>query len=425
MTTEVILILAAVAVIVAIVITWLIMHARQVKACNTLENDLIASKEALKASQAIREAESAAHEKALQMQQEAFSQQLEAVRSQLSAETEKLLKQREEALQKKAEETFKTLTGPLGKDLKAMQDSFDAQKRTQAEGTATLKTAVEQAVKHLQDQTSAIGSKADNLAQALKGQNKMAGTWGEIILYNMLVNEGMEEGRDFDKEETLRDAQGNVVYNEDSGKKMRPDYILHYPDKTEVIIDAKTSMEALSDWYAAEDPAVKDDAAQRNLLAIRTQIKSLSGKRYQDYVREGYKTLDYVIMFIPNYGSLQLAKTLAPNIFQEAYQQGVLITTEETLMPFLRMIRIAWTNYDQARNQEKIIKAAQTMVDRVYDFAKAHAAMGDKLHAAVEEYDKVSLKIGESGNSILTSARQLIKLGVPKNPKKPLPDSEE
>ncbi|MBO4625631.1 MAG: DNA recombination protein RmuC [Bacteroidales bacterium] len=425
MTTEVILILAVVAVIVAIVITWLIMHARQVKACNTLENDLIASKEALKASQAIREAESAAHEKALQMQQEAFSKQLEAVRSQLSAETEKLLKQREEALQKKAEETFKTLTGPLGKDLKAMQDSFDAQKRTQAEGTATLKTAVEQAVKHLQDQTSAIGSKADNLAQALKGQNKMAGTWGEIILYNMLVNEGMEEGRDFDKEETLRDAQGNVVYNEDSGKKMRPDYILHYPDKTEVIIDAKTSMEALSDWYAAEDPAVKDDAAQRNLLAIRTQIKSLSGKRYQDYVREGYKTLDYVIMFIPNYGSLQLAKTLAPNIFQEAYQQGVLITTEETLMPFLRMIRIAWTNYDQARNQEKIIKAAQTMVDRVYDFAKAHAAMGDKLHAAVEEYDKVSLKIGESGNSILTSARQLIKLGVPKNPKKPLPDSEE
>ena len=142
-------------------------------------------------------------------------------------------------------------------------------------------------------------------------------------------------------------------------------------------------------------------------------------------MRDGYKTLDYVLMFIPNYGSLQLAKTLAPNIFQEAYQQGVLLTTEETLMPFLRMIRIAWTNYDQARNQEKIIKAAQTMVDRVADFAKAHAAMGDKLHAALDEYDKVSAKISDSGNSILTSARQLIKLGVPKNPKKPLPDSEE
>ena len=419
------IILLVLAVVVAVVITFLLMQAHQVKACNALENELIAAQEALKAAQTLRESESAAHEKALQLQQASFDKQLEAVRGQLSAETEKLLRQREEALQKKAEETFRNLTGPLGKDLKAMQESFDAQKRSQSEGTATLKTAMEQAVKHLQDQTSAIGSKADNLAQALKGQNKMAGTWGEIILYNLLVGEGMEEGRDFDKEETLRNGQGAIVLNEDSGKRMRPDYILHYPDKTEVIVDAKVSMDALSDWYAAQDPAQKEDASRRNLAAIRTQIKSLATKRYQDYIREGYKTLDYVIMFIPNYGSLQLAKTLAPNIFTEAYQQGVLLTTEETLMPFLRMIRIAWTNYDQARNQEKIIKAAQTMVDRVYDFSKAHAAMGDKLHAALDEYDKVSAKIGESGNSILTSARQLLKLGVPKNPKKPLPEPEE
>ncbi|MBE6223452.1 MAG: DNA recombination protein RmuC [Bacteroidales bacterium] len=409
-----IIIAAAAAVIIAVVITWLIMRAHEVKACNELENKLIGAQKDLENAQKLQK-----------MQQESFAQQLDAVKSQLSAETEKLLKQREESLQQKAEETFKNLTGPLGKDLKSMQESFDAQKRIQAEGTASLKTAMEQAVKHLQDQTQAIGTKADNLAQALKGQNKMAGTWGEIILYNMLVSEGMVEGRDFDKEETLRDGQGSIVYNEDSGKRMRPDYILHYPDKTEVIIDAKTSMEALSDWVGTEDPIRKEDAAKRNLLAIRTQIKSLSGKRYQDYIREGYKTLDYVIMFIPNYSSLQLAKTMAPNLFNEAYQQGVLLTTEETLMPFLRMIRVAWTNYDQVRNQEKIIKAAQTMVDRVYDFARAHAAMGDKLHAALDEYEKVSLKVGESGNSILTSARQLIKLGVPKNPKKPLPDSEE
>ena len=410
----IIIVAAAILIAVAIVVTWLVMRTRQVKACNALENELIATKATLE------------NEKKLhQLQQESFDRQLELVKSQLSAQTEKLLQQREEALQKKAEETFRNIAGPLGKDLKAMQESFEASKRTQAEGNATLKTAVEQAVKHLQDQTSSIGSKADNLAQALKGQNKMTGIWGETILYNMLVAEGMEEGRDFDREETLRDQSGAIVLNEDSGKRMRPDYILHYPDKTEVIVDAKTSMEALSDWYATEDPALKEDAARRNLQAVRAQIRGLSGKRYQDYVRDGYKTLDYVIMFIPNYGCLQLAKTLAPNIFQEAYQQGVLLTTEETLMPFLRMIRIAWTNYDQARNQEKIIKAAQTMVDRVADFAKAHAAMGDKLHAALEEYEKVSAKISDSGNSILTSARQLIKLGVPKNPKKPLPDSEE
>lgn len=382
----------------------------------------------VRTAQALRRSDAEANEKAMQLLREtqdvALKQQMEGIRSQMTAETEKLLKQREEAISKKAEETFQTISGSLGKDLKAMQEAFVAQRKSQTEGTAQMKEAMEQAVKNLQHQTSSIGTKADNLASALKGQNKTAGGWGEVILYNMLVNEGMVEGRDFDREETLRDALGQTVHNEDSSKRMRPDYILHYPDKTEVIIDAKVSLDAYSDWFAAEDPAAKEEAAQRNLQAIRTQIKDLSGKRYPHYIREGYKSLDYVVMFVPNYGSLQLAKSLAPNLFNEAYGQGVLIATEETLMPFLRMIRIAWTNYDQARNQEKIIKAAQNMIDRVYDFSKAHATMGEKLRDAMKQYDAVSAKIDESGQSILTSARQLIKLGVPKNPKKPLPEGE-
>lgn len=410
---EIALYIVIVVAVAALVILYLIMHGR-----------LVASREALKAAEALREGEARAHERTLEMLKEQFDRQLSSIRSEMTAETELLLKQREESLQKQAEETFKNLAGPLGRDLKAMQESFDAQKRSQTEGSASLKTAVEQAVKHLQEQTTSIGTKADNLAQALKGQNKMAGIWGETILYNMLVSEGMVEGRDFDKEETLRNAIGSVVLNEDSGKRMRPDYILHYPDKTEVIVDAKTSMEALSDWYSSEDAAVKEDAARRNLAAIRAQIKDLSGKRYQSYIREGYKTLDFVIMFIPNYGALQLAKSLESGIFEEAYRQGVLLTTEETLMPFLRIIRVAWTNYDHARNQEKIMKAAQTMIDRVADFSKAHAAMGKKLREAMDEYDACSAKIGESGQSILVSANQLIKLGVPRNPKKPLPEAE-
>ena len=406
---------------------------------------------AVRTSEALRASDAAAGEKALQQQREAgeaalrqereaneaalkqlreanetaLKQQIEAIRAQMTAETEKLLKQREEAISKKAEETFKNISGNLGKDLKTMQEAFDAQKKSQTEGAAQLKEAMEQAVKNLQQQTSTIGAKADSLASALKGQNKTAGGWGEVILYNMLVNEGMVEGRDFDREETLRDALGQTVHNDDSSKRMRPDYILHYPDRTEVIIDAKVSLDAYSDWFAAEDPQAKENAAQRNLQAIRAQIKDLSGKRYPQYIREGYKSLDYVVMFVPNYGSLQLAKSLAPNLFNEAYAQGVLLASEETLMPFLRMIRIAWTNYEQARNQEKIIKAAGLMIDRVYDFSKAHALMGEKLHDALKQYDAVSAKIGESGQSILTSARQLIKLGVPKNPKKPLPEGDD
>ena len=445
--TNLIILCVALALIAVLVIVWIVTAGRSRKSfllrlsekdeqIRLKDEDIRSRDEAVIRAQAeahtaqeLRKNDAEAHANTLKMLKEAnetaLRQQIEAIRSQMTAETEKLLKQREEAISKKADETFKVITGSLGKDLKSMQDAFDAQKKTQTEGAAQLKEAMEQAVKNLQAQTSSIGAKADNLASALKGQNKTAGNWGEVILYNMLVNEGMVEGRDFDREETLRDQLGLTIHNEDSNKRMRPDYILHYPDRTEVIIDAKVSLDAYSDWFAATEPAQKEDAAQRNLQAIRAQIKDLSGKRYPNYIREGYKSLDYVVMFIPNYGSLQLAKSLAPNLFNEAYGQGVLLATEETLMPFLHMIRIAWTNYDQVRNQEKIIKAAQNMIDRVYDFSKAHATMGDKLHDALKQYDIVSAKIDESGQSILTSARQLIKLGVPKNPKKPLPEGPE
>ena len=395
--------------VIAILVTWLIVKTRSLNA--------------------IRESEARAHERSLELlraaNESALQQQITAIRAEMTAETERLLKQREEELSRKAQETFQTISGALDKDLQEMKTAFEAQKKSQTESSASLKEQLEGAVRNLAAQTRDIGLKADNLASALKGQNKMAGCWGETILYNMLVDEGMVEGRDFDKEETLRDAMGLVILNEDSGKRMRPDFILHYPDRTEIIIDSKVSLDAYSDWASADTEAARNDAAVRNLAAIRAQLKLLADKRYQDYIREGYKTLDYVIMFIPVYGALQLAKTLAPDIFREAYKQGVLLTTEETLMPFLRMIRIAWTNYDQARNQEKIVKAAQAMIDRVYDFATAHAAMGKKLKEAQDEYDRCSAKIGESGQSILVSAHQLVKLGVPKNPKKPLPEIEE
>ena len=404
---EILIIVAPIAIallIIAVLVTWLILKSRYGKAVNAVENKLIAAQGEVKSLSALRENDLASHERSVTLLKEAhdaaLKQQIAAIRAEMTAETERLLKQREEELSRKAEETFKTISGSLDKDLKEMKDAFDAQKKSHTESSASLKEQLEGAVRNLAAQTRDIGQKADNLASALKGQNKMAGCWGETILYNMLVDEGMAEGRDFDKEETLR-------------------------DKTEIIIDAKVSLDAYSDWVAAETEPLKAEAAVRNLTAIRTQIKSLSGKRYQDYIREGYKTLDYVVMFIPNYGALQLAKTLAPDIFREAYNQGVLLTTEETLMPFLRMIRIAWTNYDQARNQEKIIKAAQTMLDRVSDFSTAHAAMGKKLKDALEEYDKCSAKISDSGQSIAVSAHQLVKLGIPKNPKKPLPDIAE
>jgi DNA recombination protein RmuC len=352
----------------------------------------------------------------------ALAQQLETVKAQVTAESEKMLKSREEELEKRARQTFEAITGGLDKEIKGMKEAFEQNRKTHTETSQSLKENLENAVKHLREQTVSIGDKADSLADALRGKNKTQGNWGEIILDNLFTNEGMREGRDYDKEVTLRDEKGNIILNEDTSRRMRPDFILHYPDGNDVVVDSKVVLTAADDYFRATDQAAKDDAMARNLAAIKEQVKKLSKKDYSRYLTPGRKMLDYVIMFVPVYSALRLAYEADRNLWHDAYEQGVLITTEETLMPFLRMIRIAWTSHEQVANQKQIIGAAETVLERVSDFCKAHAKMGQKLEEAMEQYEVCDKKIREKGKSIVGAANKLIAFGVPKNPKKALPE---
>jgi len=367
----------------------------------------------------------AGHDKAIaelkQSHQAALAQQLETVKAQVTAESEKMLKAREEELDKRARQTFEAITGGLDKDIKDMKEAFEQNRKTHTETSQSLKENLETAVKHLREQTLSIGDKADSLADALRGKNKTQGNWGEIILDNLFTNEGMREGRDYDKEETLRDEQGNVLTNEDTYKRMRPDYILHYPDGNDVVIDSKVVLTAADDYFRATDEQAKADAMARNLAAIKDQVKNLAKKDYSRYLTPGHKMLDYTIMFVPVYSALRLAYEADRNLWHDAYKQGVLITTEETLMPFLRMIRIAWTSHEQVANQQQIISTAETILARVSDFCTAHAKMGKKLEEAMDQYEACDKKIRDRGQSIVGAANKLIQLGVPRNAKKILP----
>ena len=353
--------------------------------------------------------------------EDTLAQQLETVKAQVTAESEKMLKAREEELEKRARQTFEAITGGLDKNIKDMKEAFELNRKTHTETSQSLKENLENAVKHLREQTLSIGDKADSLADALRGRNKTQGNWGEIILDNLFTNEGMREGRDYDKEETLRDEHGQIVMNEDTSKRMRPDYILHYPDGNDVIVDSKVVLTAADDYFRATDEATKADAMARNLAAIKDQVKNLAKKDYSRYLNPGHKMLDYVIMFVPVYSALRLAYEADRNLWHDAYRQGVLITTEETLMPFLRMIRIAWTSHEQVANQQQIISTAETILARVSDFCTAHAKMGKKLEEAMDQYEACDKKIRDRGQSIVGAANKLIQLGVPRNAKKLLP----
>ena len=365
------------------------------------------------------------HDKAIaelkKSHEDAMGKQLETLKAQMMAESERVLKSREEELDKRAKATFESIAGGLDKNIKDMKEAFEQNKKVHTETSQTLNANLENAVKNLREQTLSIGDKADNLAEALKGRNKAQGNWGEVILDNLFTAEGLREGRDYDKEETLRDEHGQILLNEDTAKRMRPDFILHYPNGNDIIIDSKVVLTAMYDYYEAEDEAAKADAAARNLAAMKEQVKKLAKKDYQSYLQPGHKMLDYVIMFVPVYSALRLAYESDRNLWHDAYAQGVLITTEETLMPFLRMINIAWTSHEQVANQQQIISAAETILNRVSDFCVAHAKMGKKLNEALEQYDACDKKIRERGQSIVGAANKLISYGVPQNKKKPLP----
>ena len=417
MDTSIIIAIIAAVVIVAIVIAWIVSAGK--------------AKAALSISQALRESEKtqyeraitelkAGHEKALTDLKDGQEKAIEAAKTALALENEKILKEREEALKKEAAETMKAITGGLDQNIKDMKEAFEAQKKSHVEESSSIKTQFAETVRHLKEQTEAIGNQAEDLAKALKGQNKMQGNFGETILENMFKDLGMREGHDYESEYWLRDKNGDLIRNDETGKKMRPDFVLHFPDNTDILIDSKMSLTALTDYFAAETDEARDEAASRNLESVKNHVKELTGKEYQKYVVDR-KTLDYVIMFIPNYGAWQLAKMKDPDIFSWAFERNVLVTTEETLIPFLRLIRSAWIQKEQMENIAEIVDAAQNMVDRVALFCDENAKVESALESTLKKFKDNSARLKDSNKSIVGAAWKAVDHGIKLPAKHTLP----
>ena len=381
-------------VIIAVLALFLVRKSAEVKTVN-----------------ALRESERQMHAQALADVQAAQEKAIEAAKTALALENEKALKAHEDSLKKEAEATMKTITGGLDQNIKAMKDAFEAQKKSHTEESSAIKTQFAETVRHLREQTESIGNKAESLASALKGKNKMQGIFGETILENILKAEGLRPGHDYDAEFYLRDKAGNILQNEETGRKMRPDFVLHFPDNTEILIDAKVSLSGLADYFEAETDEQRAEASRRNLESVMNHIRELTGKEYQKYV-VGRKTLDYVIMFIPNYGAYQLAKQEDPDLFTKAFRQNVLLTTEETLIPFLRLIHTAWVQKEQMENIAEIVDAAQNMVDRVALFCEENAKLEASLETTLKNFKKNSARLVDSPQSIVGAARKAIAHGL-------------
>lgn len=350
-----------------------------------------------------------------------FKEQLELVREQLQNASREMLRQRTQELDAQNVSQMSAIINPLKETISSMKAAMDQSRDTHNRNTASLEKAIEDVMKRTQE----IGAEADRLATALRNESKVQGNWGEMILDELLESQGLKEGIHYEKQVTLRDRSGKAVLNEESGKRMIPDTILHYPDGKDAVIDSKVSLTAFVDYQNAETDEQRAEALQRHVKSVRQHVTELARKDYSAYIRSPRQALNYVIMFVPNEGALQLALSAAPNLWREAFSTGVFITGEQNLIAALRIIQIAWTQMQQAQNQEAIYDTARMLLDRVADFIGHFETVGQKLQDASSYYVKAADKLKDGRLSVVGAANKLIKLGAKTSAKKVIPEENE
>ena len=350
-----------------------------------------------------------------------FQEQLRLVEEQLKNATREMLGQRTQELSRQNTEQMSAIINPRKETIGQMRTAMDQSRETHVKNTAALEKAIEDVMKR----TVEIGAEADKLASALRNESKVQGNWGELILDELLESQGLTEGVHYEKQVLLRDKQGKAILNEETGQRMIPDTVLHYPDGKDAIIDSKVSLTAFVDYQNAETDEERAAALQRHVKSVRNHVDELARKNYSAYIKPPRQALNYVIMFVPNEGALQLALAQAPDLWREAFSKGVFVTGEQNLTAALRIIQIAWTQVRQAQNQEAIFETARMLLDRVADFIGHFETMGQKLQDASTAYQKAVDKLKDGRLSVVGAANKLIKLGAKTSAKKVIPEENE
>ena len=324
-------------------------------------------------------------------------------------------------LKEENKENMGTITQPLKDAISEMRKAINENTKDHTEQSASLK----EQLRMMMESNREIGEKAENLANVLRRDNKVSGNMGEIILGDLLASQGLTEGIHYEVQARLRDELGRPLKNEDTGKEMQPDVILHYPQGQDAIVDSKVSLVAYEKYVNAETPEDRDRYLQEHIKSVRSHVNELARKDYSKYIKNGRETVDFVIMFVPFESSLQLALANDPTLWRDAFERKVFVTGEQNLLGILHMIHIAWVQNQQAENQEKVFGIAEQLLDRLGDFIQRYQKVGEQLDQAHRAYEAAGNKLFSGRQSVVQKGRELIDLGGKENPNRKIPKAEE
>ena len=348
------------------------------------------------------------------MNEEQVKSQLDLIREQMQTTSEKVLKMRQEELGEKNKEQVSKIIDPLQKSLKDMQDALTKTKEQQTEAL----TRLDETIKINMQKSAAIGETADRLTRALTGEVKVQGNFGELKLKQLLEDLELKEGEQFDTQETLKDKTGKGVRGDD-GKGLIPDFILHFPNNRHVVVDSKMSLTDYERYMNAEDgSAEKSEHLKAHIDSVRAQVRRLAKKEYTKYLPDGYNRLNFAIMYVPIEGALNLALLNDSTLWREAYDEGVMILGPQTMYMNLRVLEMMWTQVRQLKNQQAMIDAANTVIERVQDFGTRFMDVEASMNDTLKKMTRLKITTADSGPSIITAAKNLLKAGARENKKK-------
>ena len=356
----------------------------------------------------------------MQASKDQFQEQLKTAREQFSNLSQQLMEASAMKLKEQNTETMAGITQPLKDALTNMQKAISDTQKENAAHSASFREQIQQMLQQAQQ----LGEKTDSLTNVLRRDNKVSGNMGEIILGDLLASQGLTEGIHYEVQARLRDELGRPLKNDETGKEMQPDVILHYPQGQDAIVDSKVSLVAYEKYVNAETPEDKERYLQEHIKSVRQHVNELARKDYSKYIKNGRETVDFVIMFVPFESSLQLALANDPTLWREAFEKKVFVTGEQNLLGILHMIHIAWVQNQQAENQQKVFGLAEQLLDRLGDFVQRYNDLGNKIEAVQKAYESTNNKLITGRQSVVQKGRELVDLGAKENANRKIPMPE-
>ena len=309
---------------------------------------------------------------------------------------------------KEANETrLSEILNPLKEDIKDFKRRVDDTYMN----SSKERTLLGEQMKRLMELNMSIGKEARDLTEALSGNTKVQGDWGEMVLETILVKSGLVEGENYFVQRTKND-DGTQIKNDDNGR-LRPDVVVALPDKKCIVIDSKGSLTAYVNYINADNEDDRQRFGKAHLLSVRSHLKELETKRYQDFVGVGNDDrIDYVLMFIPNEHAYMAAMTLDNNLWMEAYEKRVVIISPAHVISTLRLIAQLWTRDKQTKNALKIAEEGGKLYDKFVGFVNDMQTVEQSLGKASEAYASAMSKLHTGRGCIVSKVENLKKLGA-------------